>query len=425
MRILIVSTNERTGGAAVASKRLMEALNSNGVKAKMLVSNKETTSVTVVGLNRKIAMRLKFIWERWCIFTHLHFSRRHLFEIDIANAGANITSLREFKEADVIHLAWINQGMLSLGDIKKIIASGKPIVWTMHDMWCATAICHYSRACTLYNNMCAPCCLLPNGGSEHDLSRKIWKRKLRLYKDSNIAFVACSRWLEGQAKTSALLNGQYVTNIPNPIDTRVYCKKDKGKARLQAGLPADKRLILFVAQRVTDERKGMAYFIEAINTLVAAYPDMKTNTGIAILGGSADEMAEELPLSVYPLGYVTDEKAIVNIYNSADTYVLPSLEDNLPNTIMEAMACGVPCVGFDVGGIPEEIDHLKNGYVAQFESSDDLAKGINWVINEADYDLLSKQAVSKVASAYSQQSVAARYTDVYNKVLAQKGRGGI
>ena len=420
MRVLIVNTSEKTGGAAVAANRLMEALNNNGVKAKMLVRDKETDNITVVGLPKSCMLKWHFLWERWCIFLHLHFSRTHLFEIDIANAGSDITSLPEFQEADVIHLSWINQGMLSLKNIRKILDSGKPVVWTMHDMWSATGICHYANGCTTYKATCNSCRLLPGSGSENDLSRKIWNRKNRLYTNSNIHFVACSRWLEEKAKQSGLFVGQRVTSIPNPIDTRVFCKKDKKESRHRAGLPIDKRLILFVSQRVTDERKGMAYFVDSINKLVGAYPAMKSNTGVAILGGHSEDVAEQLSLPVYPLGYVNDTRKIVDIYNSADTFVLPSLEDNLPNTIMESMACGVPCVGFKVGGIPEMIDSHINGYVANFKDSDDLARGIRWVLDEADYDSLSKAAVSKVSVQYSQHSVAMKYIEVYNQALAFK-----
>ena len=185
-------------------------------------------------------------------------------------------------------------------------------------------------------------------------------------------------------------------------------------------LPTDKRIILFVSQRVTDDRKGMAYFTDAINRLAEQHPEARENTVIAILGGHAEDVAPQLALPVYPLGYVNDEKRIVDVYNAADVFVLPSLEDNLPNTIMEAMACGVPCVGFRVGGIPEMIDHQKNGYVARFRDADDLATGIRYVLDEADYAQFSKQCVQKVAHSYSQQSVANRYIEVYEAALQPK-----
>ena len=142
MRVLIVNTSERTGGAAVAANRLMMALNNNGVKAKMLVRDKETDSLTVIGLPKSPMLHWHFLWERLVVFVRSRFSRKHLFEIDLANIGSDITRLPEFQEADVIHLHWINQGMLSLGSIQGILRSGKPVVWTMHDIWPATAICH-------------------------------------------------------------------------------------------------------------------------------------------------------------------------------------------------------------------------------------------------------------------------------------------
>lgn len=420
MRVLIVNTSERTGGAAVASNRLMDALNNNGVKAKMLVMDKETDNITVVGIKGKFGKRLHFLWERWCIYCHLHFRREHLFEVDIANAGSDITQLPEFKEADVIHLAWINQGFLSLKGIRKILKSGKPVVWTMHDLWPATGICHYSRGCMAFKGQCHNCRLLPGGGSANDLSTKLFRRKLKLYKGSGIHFVTCSKWLGDQAKQSALLTGLHLEAIPNPIDSKVFKPKGKREARLRATLPEDKRIILFVSQRVTDERKGMAYFVEAMEKLVATHPEMKDNTAVAILGGHSDELVERLPLAAYSLGYVSGEREIIDIYNSADVYVLPSLEDNLPNTIMEAMSCGVPCVGFRVGGIPEMIDHQRNGYVAKYQDSADLAEGIHWVLDEADKEGLQKACVQKVMANYSQRTVAMKYIELYNQALAFK-----
>ena len=414
MRILIVNTSERTGGAAVAANRLMKALNNNGAKAKMLVRDKETESLTVVPLPHSSRLRWHFLWERLVIFCRLHFSRQHLFEVDIANAGSDITKLPEFQEADVIHLHWVNQGMLSLKGIQKILQSGKPVVWTMHDIWPATALCHVTLGCQHFTSQCGYCRLLPGGGSSHDFSTTIWQRKQRILADENIYFVACSRWLESEAKRSALLKGQKITSIPNPIDTRIYKIGDKKEARQRLGLPLDKKLILFASQRVTNVNKGMDYLIEACRQLEL------DDAAVVILGGHAEEVVSQLSLEAYPLGYVNDEQRIVDVYHAADVFVLPSLSENLPNTIMEAMACGVPCVGFKVGGIPEEIDHRRNGYVAEYRSAEDLARGIRWILTEADYEELSKNAVHKVMQNYSQQSVALKYLDVYHQAQAFK-----
>lgn len=413
MKVLIVNTSERTGGAAVAANRLMKALNNNGVKVKMLVRDKDTDALTVVPLSQSWRLRWHFLWERLVVFCHLHFSRTHLFEIDIANTGSDITRLREFQEADIIHLHWINQGMLSLGGIRKILQSGKPVIWTMHDIWPATAICHLTLDCRAFTSECRNCRLLPGGGSSHDLAASVWRKKQQMVADENIYYVACSRWLESEAKKSALLKGQKITSIPNPIDTHIYKKGNKQEARQRLGLPLDRKLILFASQRVTNENKGMGYLIEACRQL-ADIPQL----GLVILGGHAEEVVPQLPLEAWPLGYVNDEQRVVDVYNAADVFVLPSLSENLPNTIMEAMACGVPCVGFKVGGIPEEIDHRRNGYVAEYRQAEDLARGIRWILTEADYDQLSRDAVHKVVQSYSQQSVAMKYLDVYHQAQA-------
>ena len=414
MRVLIVNTSERTGGAAVAANRLMKALNNNGAKAKMLVRDKETESLTVVPLPHSSRLRWNFFWERLVIFCRLHFSRHHLFEVDIANAGSDITKLPEFQEADVIHLHWVNQGMLSLKGIQKILQSGKPVVWTMHDIWPATSLCHVTLGCQHFTSQCGNCRLLPGGGSSHDYSTRIWQRKQRMLADENIYFVACSHWLESEAKRSALLKGQKITSIPNPIDTRIYKRGNKQEARQRLGLPLEKKLILFASQRVTNVNKGMDYLIEACRQLQIS------DAAVVILGGHAEEVVSQLSLEAYPLGYVNEEQRIVDVYHAVDVFVLPSLSENLPNTIMEAMACGVPCVGFKVGGIPEEIDHRRNGYVAEYRSAEDLARGIRWILTEADYEELCKNAVQKVVQNYSQQSVALKYLDVYHQAQAFK-----
>lgn len=420
MKVLIVNTSDRKGGAAVAANRLMHALNNHGVKVRMLVRDKQTTDISVVRLAVwPILSRWRFLWERLVIFMHLGFKRQHLFEIDIANTGVDITQTAEFRDADVIHLHWVNQGMLSLSDIRKIIKSGKPVVWTMHDLWPATAVCHYARECRHYTTHCQQCPLLP-GNSSKDLSSSVWKQKQQMLAAGNVYFVACSRWLEGEARKSALLKGHTVTSIPNPIDDRLFRPTDQAEARQALGLPEQGRIILFVSQRVTDRRKGMDYLIEAIRLLVTQQPDMKADTRIAIMGSHAEEIAEQLALPTILLGYQNDERAIASVYNAADVFVTPSLEDNLPNTIMEAMACGVPCVGFRVGGIPEMIDHQKTGYVAAYRDSSDLAQGISWVLNVADRQELSHQCLRKVSQSWSQASVSLRYTELYQEAIAQK-----
>lgn len=419
MRVLIINTSERMGGAAVAAGRLMESLKNNGIKAKMLVRDKQTDQISVVGLERNWLHVWKFVWERIVIWKANHFKKNNLFAVDIANTGIDITTLPEFQQADVIHIHWINQGMLSLKDIRKIVASGKPVVWTMHDMWPCTGICHHARECDHYQQECHHCPYLYGGGNKKDLSTRTFRKKADLYKVAPITFVACSRWLEGRAKKSALFTGQTVTSIPNPINTNLFKPRNKKEARLKCRLPEKGKLILFGSVKITDKRKGIDYLIESCKLLAEKHPELKETLGVVVFGNHSQQLTNLLPFKVYPLNYVKNEHDLVDIYNAVDLFVTPSLEENLPNTIMEAMACGVPCVGFNVGGIPEMIDHLHNGYVAQYKSSEDFANGIYWVLSEPEYNTLSEQAVRKAVSNYSESIIAKKYIDIYNKITGQ------
>ncbi len=413
MRVLIINTSERTGGAAVAAGRLVDALCNYGVKAMMLVRDKETTKLTVCALPGQKRCQLHFLWERFVVWCHLKFNRKHLFDVDIANSGSDITKLPEFQEADVIHLHWINQGMLSLRNIRQILDSGKPVVWTMHDIWPATAICHLTLDCRRFESGCQHCRLLPEGGAANDLSAQVWHRKVQMLAGHCVSFVACSQWLAGEASKSALLQGHSVVSIPNPIDSHIYSPGLQAAARLLLGLPQEGRIVLFASQRVTNRYKGMSYLVDACQRLARQYPEQTKDLSVAILGGHAEEISGQLPFRTFPLGYINDERRIVAAYQASDVFVLPSLSENLPNTIMEAMACGVPSVAFKIGGIPEEISHLENGYVARYCDSDDLAEGIVWTLYKADRDAVRKSCVQKVAQCYSQQSVAKRYYDLY------------
>lgn len=415
MRVLIINTSERMGGAAIAANRLMEALKNNGIKAKMLVRNKQTDRISVVELKKSWWRVWQFIWERIVIWKANYFKKHNLFAVDIANTGTNITLLPEFTQADVIHLHWINQGMLSLTDIRRIIQSGKPIVWTMHDMWPFTGICHYAGDCDKYATLCQNCPLLYKG-SKKDISYRIFQKKKTLFEDAQITFVACSRWLESLAKKSELIKGQTITNIPNAINTNLFKPRNKQQAREKCRLPQDKKLLLFGSVKITDKRKGIDYLVAACNLIASTYPEFSKELGVVVFGSQAEQYATLFPFPIYPMNYVSTEKELVDIYNAVDLYVTPSLQDNLPNTIVEAMACGIPCIGFNVGGIPQMIDHLHNGYVAEYQSSQDLANGIHWALTEGEYESLSEEACRKAVSCYSESIISKKYIDIYNKI---------
>lgn len=421
MRILIINISEKTGGPAIAASRLMESLKNNGIKAKMLVRDKQSDQISVVGLKRNWLQIWKFLWERLVIWKANRFRMNHLFAVDIANTGNDITLLPEFRQADVIHLHWFNQGMLSLNDVRKIVKSGKPVVWTMHDMWPCTGICHYARECTRFETECHHCPYLYGGGGKKDLSTRTFRKKMKLYRETSIRFITCSRWLREQAGKSALLSGQTVQNIPNPINTNLFKPRDKNEARRKLNLPEQGKLLLFGAPIITDKRKGIDYLVESCNLLAQKHPELKETLSVVAFGNQSEQLKPLLPFRVFSLNYITDKHELVDLYNAADLFVTPSLEDNLPNTIMEAMACGVPCVGFHTGGIPEMIDHLHNGYVARYKSPEDFADGISWILNESGYASLSEQAWRKAVSNYSESTVAKRYMEVYNKITEKNG----
>lgn len=407
MNILIVNTSDIHGGAAIAAFRLMNALLREGEHVKMLVRDKQSAHTAVIAAGSKLQNRLNFYLERGVIFLRNGFTKQHLFDISIANRGLSITDLPAFREADVIHLHWINQGMLSLDEIDRIIASGRKIVWTMHDMWPFTGICHHAAGCNRYERSCGECPWL-RSPSRNDLSRQLFLAKQAVYARGGITFVACSNWLRELAAKSPLTAGHQVVSIPNPIDTAVYTPMDKREARHRLNLPEDKKIVLFAAVKAADPRKGMDYLAEASRIMAQQHDDIL----FLIAGNDGEDLGKRLSLPARSLGYVAPQD-MPGVYNAADLFVTPSLQENLPNTIMEAMACGTPCIGFHTGGIPEMISHGTNGYVAVYRDAADLAKGILRILFGNDAGLLSAEARRKVVEEYSQEKIAQRYRQLY------------
>ena len=419
MKILILNTAEHTGGAAVAANRLLRALLRQGVSALMLVRDRATDDPAVVSLDRGAVRRwlnfLYFVWERLVIYLCNRLSKRNLFQVSIANAGINIRRTAAFREADVIHIHWINQGFLSLDEIARIIASGKRVVWTLHDLWPATAICHYPGDCVKYRTDCSACPMMSENPLV-DLAKRVARRKGKI-DWRRVTFVGCSEWIARTARESVWLREARFVSIPNPIDTTLFRPIDRREARQRLGLPEGKRLILFAAAKLSDTRKGAAFLLEACRLLAA---EMEGELEIILMGSDAAELSALSPVPVRALGYISGAAELAVAYSCADLFVIPSLEDNLPNTIMEAMACGTPCVGFRTGGIPEMIDHEVNGYVATSRDSADLARGIAWVLGHPEPAKLSAACREKVMRCYQESVVAKKYIALYQKLIQEK-----
>ena len=375
MKVLLVSTSDISGGGAIAAYRLMEALNNNGVKAKMLVRDKLSSSITVAQTGTIIPKVL----ERLQIMSHL---KGKLWEADTADFGINITGTDEYKEADIIHLHWINQGMVSLSCLRRMMKDGKKIVWTLHDEWPFLGICHYRGECQ--ETECKQCPLLPGS-----IAHKHYLRKREIYKNGSITFVGCSQWITKRAKQA--MPDAEVVHINNCVPHNIFRNINQQEARKKLNLPLDKKILLFCSQKLNDERKGYTYLQQAIEQLSTLNSQLST---LCIGKGGR---------------YISSPEEMAMMYAAADVFVIPSLQDNLPNTIAEAMSCGTPCVGFNVGGIPEMIDHQMNGYVAKYKDVADLAEGIRYVLSHD----LRDAALHKAASAYGETHVAQKYINVY------------
>lgn len=419
MKILQINKTDTGGGAAVAANRLHRALRKNGIESTLLVQdlNQKAEAVHAVDtgfLYRKKAFA-RFAWER---LTFLPYERNASvrFAFSPANTGIDISQHPLVKEADIIHLHWINQGFLSIDSLGKLMKCGKPIVWTQHDMWSFTGGCHYAGTCLEFLEFCSYCPFLRKSGKK-DLSARLFAQKRKIYSESPLSIVTCSKWLRTLSQESKLLRRKDFYNIPNPIDTDFYKPRVKEEARERLNLPFDKKLVLFGAANVNDPRKGMRYFIEALSILGENFPVVKDNTELVVFGKMNTETAKLFPFKTNSFRFVSDPNVLVDLYSAADTYVLPSLQDNLPNTVMESLACGTPVVGFSIGGVPEMVTHGQSGYLAEVKNSLSLATGIYDTLFVSNNESLSLNARKKAVECYSEEVVADQYKAVYESLL--------
>ncbi len=422
MKILQINKTDIGGGAAVAAKRLNSALLSNGYDSKLLVQDARSSEGGVYPVDSSVFSKQ---------LSHFHKSKEHLSFIpyernaiarksfSCASQGIDISDHPLVKEADILHLHWINDGFLSLKTLGKLFALGKPVVWTQHDMWSFTGGCHFAGTCLEFLEFCSYCPFLRKSGKK-DLSARLFAQKRKIYGDSNLSIVTCSKWLRTLSQESKLLRRKDFYNIPNPIDTDLYKPGNKEKARLNLGLPTNKKLILFGADDLNDPRKGFRYLIEALSILGENFPAILDSTELVSFGKINKQIVKHLPFKLHSFKYVVDPQKLVDIYNAADCYVLPSLQDNLPNTIMESMACGTPVVGFSIGGVPEMVTHNESGYLAEVKNSLSLATGIYHTLFVGDISQLENNARMSAVSQFAEKTVVDQYVEVYKSLLKRK-----
>lgn len=416
MNVLILNTSDKIGGAAIAAYRLKNALRNKGISASMLVRDRLSSDPDVQAIKPTLKNKLRFFWERLVIFFSNKYSRQNLFRVSIANTGVDVTTHPLVRKADIIHLHWINQGFLSLSDIRKLIATGKPIVWTMHDMWVCTSICHHAYDCKGYTQTCGMCPFL-NSGNKQDLSHRVWKKK-QFLKYSDVHLVAVSSWLKARADESSLTRNLACTIIPNVIDDTIFYPSDKLRVRNDLKLSPSKKIILMSAARLDDPIKGLDLFIQVLHSMGE---ERQRELCVLFLGEikGDNSFLTTLPVSVFSLGLITDTSQIVKYYQAADLTVVPSLYETFGQTIIEAMACGCPAVSFDNSGQTDIIDHKINGYLAEYKNIKDMADGIEWVLEYPKQHELSQACVNKVRSHYSEAIVASRYINLYEELLKE------
>ncbi|MBN8703427.1 MAG: glycosyltransferase family 4 protein [Bacteroidetes bacterium] len=407
MKITHINTSKNAGGAAIACNRISSALNANAVQSNTL--NQESFSAFT---QRKI--HTSILLEKLLLLPKQK-SKNIRFKISNPQFGIDISSDDSVKDADILHLHWINNGFLSISSLNKLAKLNKPIVWTLHDMWAFTGICHHSRDCNNFENQCGNCFYL-NTNSSTDLSNSIWKQKQLVYKKLNLSIVTCSNWLAQKARKSSLLKDISIQVIPNPIDVYKFKPFPKLDIRSELGLLNDTFYLLFVAANINDERKGIQHLLKALTILKERYSEKQVKIELLVIGNVKSEIKEHLPFRSKFLGYIDSEELMIKYYNASNTFITPSLDENLPNTIMEALSCGTPVVAYSTGGIPDMVDHLSNGYLAEYASPQDLAEGIDWVRKNNEMQI-SANARNKVLSNFTYDIVAQKYIDLYKKLL--------
>lgn len=420
MKVTLINTTDAGGGAPAACMRLLKALEINSVDARLQVQEKKTSEPGVHGLGStlygRFKIRFNFFYERLPFIWFRAKEKSLRFAFSTASTGTDITKEKDIINADILHLHWINSGFLSIRDIEKLTEMGKPIVWTLHDMWAFTGGCHYAGDCDHFLSHCGNCWML-RYANDKDWSYDGWQRKRALLASSkNIVFVTCSNWLADVARKSSLLKDFRIEAIPNPIDTTIYAPQNRQTARGKWGISADSKVVLFGAANIMDRRKGISYLVDALNKLKIDYQGA-TTIEVVIFGKNKSFDVALLPFKVIEVGIITSQTDLAGLYSLADVYVSPSIEDNLPNTIMESLACGTPVAAFNTGGIPDMVEHLNNGYLADYKSSKDLAAGIHYLLTTDKHEELGRNAREKVMTTFTNDIVAAKYIAVYQSVL--------
>ncbi len=408
MKVLFVSASDRIGGAAIGGYRLHQALQREGVHSEMLVLHKVTADPSV----HRLAPHLDRLARARRRLGAIRHARRLRDNPRTAESGYWSLNLFAYPIADVInsfgadivHLNWVGDNYLPIRELAKIKA---PTVWTLQDMWAFTGGCHYAGDCLAYQKACGNCPQLVAGAAD-DMSARAMREKRLAWSQLSLNAIALSNWLADCARASALFKDKRVEVIGNPIDPEFYKPLDKMESRRAFNLPLDKQLILFGAVGGTsDKRKGFRFLREALDGITAE------NVELVIFGSAYDEDLQ-LGIATHQVGRLQDDVSLNLLYSAADVYVLPTVQEALGNTLVEALACGTPCVTFDGSGAVDIVQHRRSGYVARLKDCADLLTGIEWVLARS---WPAQDLHKSIIARYGNRHIAGQTIKLYQSLL--------
>lgn len=415
MRILHVATDDLAGGAGRCAYRLHLGLRDLGQESEMLVRRRrsEDASVRSARSDPRPLARARRRARRWWSRRGRHEDRPSWTEsYSDGRSWLGVSWRRHLRDLDVVNLHRV-EGLIDYQRFFGIVPPTLPIVWTMHDMNAFTGGCPYDLGCGRFRERCGRC---PQLGSERarDASRATWLRKEKLFgalPAERLHVVTPSRWLAGEVRSSSLFGDRFeVSVIPYGVDTEAYAPRERAAARRTLGLPRDVPVLLFVAHSLDNRRKGGGLLPEALPRVVRRVPELH----LLVLGKRAEALTTDRVPTV-AVGYTSDDRLLSLVYSAADLLVLPSLQDNLPATALEALACGLPIVGFEVGGIPDMIRPGRTGVLAPAGDAEALGEAIVRALEDDSARAALSHECRRIAlDEYPLELQARRYLELYS-----------
>lgn len=320
-------------------------------------------------------------------------------------------------DSDVINLHWIEK-FISPDSLKKIANSGKPIVWTLHDERPFTGGCHYTNGCYEFaTNTCRNCIQLKDNSQR--LAHKVLKDKIEALRNADLTVVTPSKWLGEQAKKSELFRDRRIEVIPNSLEIDVYKPIDKALAKKKLGIDPSEFVLLFGAQSAKEKRKGFDELVAAAAHFDKMRQGLSSKRVRILTFGEAAIDNWDISIPIQSLGTINEDDRLALVYSAADVFVIPSKEDNLPNTILESMACGTPVIGFDIGGIGDLVKNGKTGYLVPIVSSIGLANAMYKALVSPNLSTISTNCIDYIRINLNQSRQEHSYFDLFSNLLSK------